>query len=555
MAERVIPSLGGAVGCWIQDHCAIPDGERRGEPFLLTAEQWTFLLNFYALDEAGRFVHPRGGLLVRPAKAGKSPFAAAVIAAEAAGPTRFAGWDEGEPIGRPHATPWIQVAAVSEEQTANTWRALIPMLQLGGVAHEIEDVGLTRVNLPGGGRIEFVTAAHRSRVGQRTTFAVLDELGFWLPGNHGHELADAILRNLAGMGGRFLGSTNAWAIGEESVAERLARDGDGVYLDDVEPGVGSIRNKADRRKMLRRVYGDSAAGCEAQGNASGRIEPWIDLERIEVEIASLLDRDEAQAERFFLNRKRAADTAAFNAERFGELAKPEHEPAGRGLVTIGVDGARFDDAIAVVATEVQTGFQFTLGVWERPELAPDDFEHPLEEVDGAVVEAFERFQVWRVYIDPQWIDSLLETWQNRYGVTRVLPWYTNRTRQIAHAVRRYADAISASDLTHDGDPDLARHVTNAVRRPVSVRDDEGRRLFTLTKDRPGSPRKIDAAMAAVLSWEARFDARREGTTAEPRTLRGGWFNGRYYGPESPEEVAAIEREQREAGYPGAVTFA
>src|SRR5919197_4068083 len=108
MAERrTIPSLGGLVGCWIQDHCAVPDGELRGEPFRLTADQWAFLLHFYALDERGRFVYPRGGLQVRPAKQGKGPLSAAIIAAEAAGPTRFAGWDDdGEPLGRPHPSAW-----------------------------------------------------------------------------------------------------------------------------------------------------------------------------------------------------------------------------------------------------------------------------------------------------------------------------------------------------------------------------------------------------------------------------------------------------------------
>jgi hypothetical protein len=47
---REVPTLGGLVGNWIQANCAIPDGERRGEPFLLTREQWDFeLLD----DEAG----------------------------------------------------------------------------------------------------------------------------------------------------------------------------------------------------------------------------------------------------------------------------------------------------------------------------------------------------------------------------------------------------------------------------------------------------------------------------------------------------------------------
>lgn len=509
---REIPTLGGLVGNWIQAHCAIPDGDRMGEPYLLTGDQWDFVLRFYALDAQGRFLRRRGGLMVRPQKWGKGPFSAALICAEAAGPTRFAGWDaRGEPIGRPVASPWIQAAAVSEAQVANVWRALLPMMQLGDIAGEIEDVGLTRVNLPGGGRIEPVTAAHRSRVGQRTTFSVMDEVGFWLPSNHGRALADAMLRNLAGMGGRFLQTTNAWDPAEDSVAQQTAEaDDSGVHVDDIEPGDGSIYNRADRRRMLKRVYGDAASGCEAQGNATGWIDGWTDLDRIDTEIVALLGRDAAQAERFFTNRKRASEGQAFDPVRWDELANRDYQPAQRAMVVIGVDGARFADALAVVATEVETGFTWPLGVWARPEDAPDDYEHPFDQVDGAMQDAFARFTVWRVHVDPQWIDVLLEKWQGRWGAKKVLPWLTNRPRQIAEAVRGFTDAIVAGDLSHNADDTLTRHVKNAVRRKVNIYDDEHRNLHSISKDRPDSPRKIDAAMAAVLSWEARGDAIADG---------------------------------------------
>lgn len=356
---REIPTLGGLIGNWIQEHVAIPDGDHQGEPFLLTVEQWDFLLHFYSLDAQGRFIHRRGGLMIRPQKSGKSPLAAAVIAAEAAGPTRFAGWEDGEPIGKRHSTPWIQLAAVSEDQAGNVYKALVPMLQLGDVAHEIEDVGLTRIVLPGGGRIEPVTAAHRSRVGARTTFAVLDELSFWLPANHGHELADALLRNLAGMRGRFLGVTNAWSLNEDSAAERIAGEA-GVYVDCPEPGRYSIANKRERRKALGRVYGTSASGCEAQGSAEGEIEPWIDLDVIDEAVVSLLGRDEAQARRFFFNERVAADASAFDVHRFAELANPSHSPAGE--VVLAADGAHNRDALAVVACEIETGFIWPVAV-------------------------------------------------------------------------------------------------------------------------------------------------------------------------------------------------
>jgi phage terminase large subunit-like protein len=178
--------------------------------------------------------------------------------------------------------------------------------------------------------------------------------------------------------------------------------------------------------------------------------------------------------------------------------------------------------IAVVATEVETGFQWLVAAQTRPESAPDDYEHNFHAIDGAVREAFARWDVWRIYIDPQWIDPLVEKWHGERGDRVVIDWYTNRPRHIAHAIRRYVDAIASGELSHDGDPLLVEHVINAVRRDVNVRDDDGRRLWTISKDGRHSPRKIDAAMAAVLSWEARGDAKADGVLNRPKYTTAAW---------------------------------
>ena len=490
------PTLGYDVADLIQERCVVPDGDHVGEPYVLTNEMLRLLLWHYRLDpETGRFAYGRGSQLVRPQKWGKAPLAAAVICAECdpEGPVVFAGWDaRGEPVGRPWATPWVQVSAVSEDQTDNVWRALLPMIELGPLAGVLVDTGETRINLPGGGRIEPVTSSAQSRLGQRIVFAVQDQTESWTKRNGGRALADTQRRNLAGMGGRWLETTNAWDPTEESVAQQTAESGEpGVNLDDVEPGPGSLANKRDRRKMLRKVYGDSW---------------WVDLDRIELEALALLERDPAQAERFFLNRKRAAAGAAFDEARWDELARPELEAEPGALIVVGIDGARFVDALALVATEIETGFQWPLGIWERPASAGHGYEHPFDEVDGALADAFERYDVWRVYIDPQYIEPLVDVWRGRYGASRILEWRTNRPRPTAYAVRAYAEALAGGDVSHSGDATLGRHVKNARTRKVAVYDEEHRQLWTLGKERPDSSRRIDGAMAAVLSWEARGDA-------------------------------------------------
>lgn len=290
------PSLGWEIVDWIKTYCVVPDGDHLGEPYEPTPEMVTFIVNHYRVREsatADRYqsaFHYRRSQLVRSQKWGKGPVSAAMISAEAIGPVLFDGWDAaGEPVGRPWPTPLIQITAASEDQTDNVYRALVPMIQEGPLADLIPDTGETRINLPGGGRIDPVTAAGRSRLGQRVTFVVQDETGTWTKANGGQLLADTQRRGLAGMGGRAIETTNAWDPAENSVAQQTYESqSPDVYRDHrLSPPALSYANKADRHKIHKIVYGDSW---------------WVDLDRIDAEAAELATRDLQQAERFFGNR-------------------------------------------------------------------------------------------------------------------------------------------------------------------------------------------------------------------------------------------------------------
>lgn len=526
-AQAEFLSLGPMVRAWIEDHCVVPDGPRMGERFVLTDEMALFVDDFYTLDvPKQQWVFPRGGQLIRPQKWGKGPFSAALICAEAAGPV-LPVWENGQLVGgRPWDTPWIQVTAVSEDQTANVFRALLPMIQLSpSLDMEIADTGLTRVNLPGGGFIEPVTASARSRLGQRITFVVQDETHSWVQTNGGVQLADNQRRNLAGMGGRFLETTNAFDPAENSVAQKtFEAKSSATLIDDAEPPAGSVRNYEKRRRVLRAVYGDS---LKEKGG-------WVDLDRIDLEIEALLEHDPAQAERFFLNRKMASEGAAFDFEQWKSLVRAKYTPPGDAVITIGIDGARHDDALAIVACEVKTGFVWPLDIIERPEDADEDYVHDTERARQVVRDAFQRWPaVWRVYADPQHIADLLVGWANEFGDQRVVKWETYRPRPIAWAVRNFETAISRGELSHPADEVLDRHIGNARRRKLTVLDDKERQMHTLSKDGVKSPRKIDGAMAAVLAWEARADCIKAGgvSFAEPLPERElpreeSWVPGR-----------------------------
>src|SRR3990167_10012647 len=93
---------------WIERHCVVPDGFRKGAPFRLYLYQGEYLAAFYLVRGstlwvpenpvlAPAFVHRRG-LLVGPQKVGKNPLIALQICVEGVGPALFAGWagiDEG----------------------------------------------------------------------------------------------------------------------------------------------------------------------------------------------------------------------------------------------------------------------------------------------------------------------------------------------------------------------------------------------------------------------------------------------------------------------------
>lgn len=507
--KRAIPTLGNTIIKWIQDNVVIPDGEYEGKPFILSEDQKYFIRGMYAIKpdakvdliKPGRaFYYPRGGQLVAPQKWGKGPLAAAIILAEAYGPVLFDGWLDGKPQGRPWSTPWIQVTAISEDQTDNVWRVLLPMITLGNLSAEIPDTGLSRINLPNRGIIEPVTSSARSRLGQRITFSVQDEAHDWLRTNGGRKLADTQRRNLAGMGGRFLETGNAWDPAEDSVAQTTFEKESGVFSFMLHPGPGSVRNMKERMKVLNGLYGGSW---------------WVDTERISEEIDVLLKRgDYAQAERFFMNRIVPAEDRAFDRRKWDELADPDHEVPDKAQIAVGVDGARYRDSLALVATEIKTGYQWLLGVWERPENAPEDYEHDFDEVDGVMSDAWTRWNVWRIYIDPGSqvanIDPLMRRWQQRWGDKRVVEWLMNRPKPTAYAVRNFTAAIISGDLSHDGNETFARHIANARRKNANVRDEDGREMFHIQKEAPNSPNKIDAAAAAVLSWEAKSDALSKG---------------------------------------------
>jgi phage terminase large subunit-like protein len=522
--KEVWPTLGPQVCDFIEDCLVFGPGDLRGEPATIDPETRGLIYRMYEVypqdhPQAGRRRFKRVAISQRKGTA-KTEKSAWISAAELhpEGPVRCDGFDaNGEPVGVAVRDPYIPMVAVTEEQTEElAYAALMAILAEGPLVDDF-DIGLERITrLDGTGRAVALASAPGARDGARTTFEPFDETHRWVLAR----LIDAHTTMLGNLPKRKLAdawsleTTTAFVPGEDSVAEGTWEYAEQVAkgeLDD--PRLFFFHRQASDDHDLDTDEGVRAAVLEASGPAAD----WSDTDSI---ISLLQDPkvDRAYWERVWLNRPTQDARQAFSTARWGELKAPRCF-SGRPKIVIGVDGARFRDAFAAVATVIETGFQFPVGIWERPKNAEPNYEHPVGAIEAEMRKVFEDFDVWKIYIDPQWIDHFVTNWIERWGDERVTKWETHRTRQVANAIARFVSALKSGDLTHDGDEKLAEHIGNARKHPLkNFEDDEGQPLWLIEKERPDSPKKMDGAMAAVLSWEARTDALRHGAADDPVPL-------------------------------------
>jgi hypothetical protein len=507
-------SLGWAVAPWIERHTGIT----------LTSEQVVRLFALYELDEFGARIVRRAGLL-RPKGVGKSPEGGYLGLAELAGPVVFDGWEpSGRPRGIPHASPLVQIAALSEDQTANVMLWLYDVLaDRPGTLSELGiDLGKTAItrrlrNREGtAGRLEVVTAAAGSREGARMTFGVLDQTESWSKENGGVRLADVMRRNAAKVGGWTIELMNAPELGDESVADRTIRAGEketvGVFFDRG-PMAPEVPDLADRPRLIEALK-------IAYGDASTHVGGWVDVERLADE-ANDPDTDPSDVRRYYLNHQVPKSERAFPRKKWIENSEGRERIKAGGFVTVGFDGSLFHDATALTIVEVETGTVELAGLWEKPEKAGDDWQVPIEEVDSRVAELVEGYEVALLLADPHRWGTSIAAWNELKRKPFAFAFDTSKWRQVGFACRSLATEIRAGEVGPAPDElDLLRHMSNAVKRYVNARDDQNARLWTLAKPAPAL--KIDAAMATVLAAEARRRAVANGLKPRRRVKAAGF---------------------------------
>jgi phage terminase large subunit-like protein len=186
-------------------------------------------------------------------------------------------------------------------------------------------------------------------------------------------------------------------------------------------------------------------------------------------------------------------------------------PPKRGTsIVLGFDGSNNRDATALIGWTVDSDYGFVVDAWE-----PSDGEAVSRtEVDAAVHRAFSTWDVLELAGDPPGWRTELETWEAEFGTReldeahdrvmgsgKVLRFATFQYARFGPACAEFKTAMLTGGPEIDGHPILVRHLKNA--QAYDTRHGQ-----VIVKDSKTSPRKIDAADAAIIArhrsrWWAR----------------------------------------------------
>lgn len=527
-------SLGWDVISWLFKYVRSPGGEHAGEQFIPTDEQARFLLWWYAVNPDGKFTY-RAGVLRRLKGWGKDPLSAAMALAELCGPVAFSHFDaSGEPVGKPRHAAWVQIAAVSQEQTKNTF-SLFPIMIGSALKEEYGlDVNKYLIYSAAGGRIEAVTSSPASMEGNRPTLVLANETQEWVETVGGHDMMGVIEGNVKKSPGgicRTLQICNAHVPGRDSVAERsweawqAVEAGQavdiGLLYDAIEAPpdtpVSEIPSQREDPDGFAAGLAQLRRGIEvARGDSL-----WLDIDTI---IESVLDvRNEiTESRRKFLNQINASEDQWIAPYEWDSCQQNVTlEPGDR--ITLGFDGSKSGDHSALVACRLDDGALFLLKHWNPANYM--NHEIPRDDVDAMVHWAWSRYKVMSFRADVREFEAYVDQWSSKYRKKVAVNASPNnpiafdmRSQQKKFALdcERFLDAVLEKEVVHNGDRLLRQHILQAVRNPTNY---DAISIRKVSKD---SSRKIDAAVCAVLAWGARQEVlmSKKNRTGKAAVLRG-----------------------------------
>jgi phage terminase large subunit-like protein len=475
-------------------------GDRLGEPYRLDDWQKRFLLRLYEYDPSRcegirrdggphscQLRHRRALLGVAQGNA-KTELMAAVAIEGLVGPTA-------------PRSPEVRVAAASFEQADVLFGTAKAMIAQGPLAPHFDlwDTEIRPKDRPG--LIKRIAAVAGTTRGGRTTRLICDELHEWTGSKEAvHAANSTSLAKRAN--GLELNITTAGA-DQNSLLGRLYDHGRRVASGEIDDPTFLFEwYEADRSLDL-----DDPAQLRLairQANPAS----WADVERIALRYADGV-LAEHEFRRLHLNQWAQAPERWISADAWAACAKPERRLRPGEPIAVGFDGSSTRDNTALVAATLEEPTHLVvLGIWEPSRGQP---QVDRETVAAKLWETMQTYDVRSVWCDPAGWTSEIQEWANVWGEERVLI-VPQTPERMAPAADEFRADVLGGRLTHDGHPGLAWQVGNAVTRPT-------RWGLSIRKDGVNSPRKIDAAVAAILARAAAVRVRQ----TELRRPRGPAF--------------------------------
>ena len=476
------PTLGPYVCKWIERNLVHGQGDYLGKPWVLRPWERALLYRAYELKPNGDRLwrHVLWGL---PKGNAKTEIGAAVACVELAGPSVCVGFDaQGRPKPGMRNSPDIPVAAASFEQADLVFGSAKTMLQEGPLRELFESYDTEILIKDRPGRLYRVAAMAGTNDGGRPTFSVRDEVHEWT-GNK--ERVHLVLQNNLAKRANTWGldiSTAGWDL--SGLLGRLYTRGQRIAAGE-EAAAGFLMEwRQAPEGMDLTDEAQFAAACEIANPALG---DFLELENLR---ARYRDMPEFEFRRYHLNQWTSAPERWLPEGIWDGRALARGAPPERSPVVLGFDGSWNRDCTGIVGCTLEhPRHLFVVRLWERPS-GQAKWNVATEDVKQELRNACARWKVNAVGCDPfRWqevIGGLLEE-----GLP-ILEWPSHQPARMAPACTQfYNDAVNG-DLTHDGNPDLARHIKN----PVVKIDSRGARI---TKDAPNSERHIDLAVCAVIA--------------------------------------------------------
>lgn len=164
---------------------------------------------------------------------------------------------------------------------------------------------------------------------------------------------------------------------------------------------------------------------------------------------------------------------------------------------LGFDGSFSGDSTVIVAATIPQDTEeksriFLVQAWEKPMDADDSWRVDIQDAENAIREFCSQYKVREVACDPFRWQRSMEVLADE-GIP-IVEYPSTSARRMVTACAKFYDAVAEQRLAHDGDPLLARHLSNAVVKT----DNLGVRIV---KENRASSRRIDAAVGAVMAYD------------------------------------------------------